>query len=176
MTKGALTEALIERTGGMERPTVQVLAASVGAAAKVGLRGLVKASDATVARRSRGRPTSPCGHHAPRRSAEPVCKRKGPQALPVAGGSHACRLTDVDPGQVDVQLGSTTVAPMAIRYGIIAAVRAWDGSATIELHRSMSACKRAESLRPSTVRACSSGKAPGGRRCDQPARPLCPAL
>lgn len=38
MVEGPLTDALIERSGGMDRLTAQVLAASVGAAVKVALR------------------------------------------------------------------------------------------------------------------------------------------
>lgn len=44
MAEGALTEAIIERTGGMDGLTAQVLAASVGAAAKVALRGWLRST------------------------------------------------------------------------------------------------------------------------------------
>ncbi|UUE28658.1 TetR/AcrR family transcriptional regulator (plasmid) [Rhodococcus qingshengii] len=47
MDEGALAEALIERTGSMDPLTAQVLAASVGAAAKVALQGWLKSAAAS---------------------------------------------------------------------------------------------------------------------------------
>jgi AcrR family transcriptional regulator len=47
MIEGPLAEALIERTGGMDQLTAQVLAASVGAAAKVALRDWLQSAAAS---------------------------------------------------------------------------------------------------------------------------------
>lgn len=47
MDEGALTEALIERTGAMDQLTAQVLAASVGAATKVAIQGWLKSATAS---------------------------------------------------------------------------------------------------------------------------------
>lgn len=50
VNEGALTEALIERADGMDRLTAQVLAASVGAAAKVALQDWLKSAAASPSR------------------------------------------------------------------------------------------------------------------------------